>query len=207
MKKQIENDLQGLMLEQDRHVVSDDMVPLLNNMEQGLQRVTDIVQNMTVFSHVNYEHTQLFNVNHCIETAYKRAKKQINEGALFEFNLQDLPDIEINMGKINQVIANLMVNASQATENAGKIKVSSQLKDKQILVIVSDSGCGIEKSELDKIFDPFYTTKKERGSTGLGLAIAYDIALEHGGNLSVVSAVGKGSVFTLSLPLVTAVIH
>jgi signal transduction histidine kinase len=207
VKKQLETELQGFMQEQDMHFVSEDMQALLSDMEEGLQRVTDIVQNMSVFSRVNSEETQMFNINRCIESTFKMVKKQLKEKAEITLELNEVPDVEMNVGKINQVLTNLLINASQSIQSYGKIKVCSKLKDNQITVFVSDTGCGIEKSALDKIFDPFYTTKKEGEGTGLGLAISYDIVQEHGGKLSAASAVGKGTVFTLNLPLKTTVIH
>jgi two-component system NtrC family sensor kinase len=89
----------------------------------------------------------------------------------------------------------------------GSILISSRVVDKQILIYVTDTACGIEPSALKKVFDPFYTTKKEGEGTGLGLAISYDIIKEHNGDLAVSSELGKGSQFTISLPLTNAVLH
>lgn len=207
VKNKLQTDIQSLLLEQDMHFVSEDMADLLSDMEEGLQRVTDIVQNMSVFSRVDGDKKQFFNINDCIMSTHKMVKKQVTAKADLTLDLQELPDVEINVGKINQVLTNLLINASQAMKTRGEIKVFTKLKDNKVLVYISDNGCGIAPAALTKIFDPFYTTKKEGEGTGLGLAISYDIVKEHGGELKVSSKQDKGTVFTLSLPLKTAVLH
>ena len=162
---------------------------------------------MSVFSRVDGDIKQFFNINDCIRSTYKMVKKQVSEKADLTLDLQEVPEVEMNVGKINQVITNLIINASQAMISRGTIKVFSKLKDNNIVVYVSDTGCGIPQAALDKIFDPFYTTKKEGEGTGLGLAISYDIIAEHGGELNVSSKENKGTVFTLTLPITNSVLH
>jgi two-component system NtrC family sensor kinase len=207
LKKQLETELHGFMLELDTGCMNDDMYALLGYMEEGLQRVSDIVQNMSVFSRLHNEHTEFSNINNCIESTHSMLKSQVSEKVELLLDLQDLPEIEMNEVKINQVITNLLINASQSIQNYGKITISSTIQDNKIVVQVADNGCGIEEGALNKVFDPFYTTKKEGEGTGLGLAISRDIAHEHDGELSVISTLGEGSVFTLTLPITHVVIH
>lgn len=209
VKNKLQTDIQSIIIDQDMQFVSEDMDVLLSDMEEGLQRVTDIVQNMSVFARVDSDHKQLFDINDCIRSTYKMVEKQVSEKAEIRLELSDLPHIEINVGKINQVFTNLIINAAQAIESnkQGVILVSSRVVDKQILIYVSDTGCGIEPSALKKVFDPFYTTKKEGEGTGLGLAISYDIIKEHNGDLAVSSDLGNGSQFTITLPLTNALLH
>lgn len=200
MKKQLETELLGFMQDKDMHA-------LLSDMEEGLQRVADVVKNMSVLAWCNNDQTQYININRCIESVCRMLNKQVSEYAELSLDLQDMPAVEINVGEINQVITNLLINASQSMQTYGHIKVRSTLQGKEIIVSVSDNGCGIEKAALNKVFDPFYTTKKEGEGTGLGLAISDDIVQEHGGRLSVISELGKGTVFTVTLPVKTVVIH
>lgn len=200
-------DIESLIQDQDKHFVSEDMATLLSDMEQGLQRAANIVQNMTVFSRLDGDKKRMFDVNECIRSSYNLVKKQINAKASLFLDLQELPDVEMKVGKINQVLTNLLINASQAMTSRGTIKVFSKVKDNTVLVYISDTGCGIAPNAITKVFDPFYTTKKEQEGTGLGLAISYDIVKEHGGDLHVSSMLGKGSLFTLTLPVKTAVLH
>lgn len=207
VKKQLLQEIMSNIQESDVVFVAQDMDALLEEMEEGLQRVTDIVQRLTVFSRTNNDTKQLVNINDCIHSTCKMVQKQVASKATLLLELSELPTIYINVGKINQVLTNIIINASQAIEQSGEIKVSSQVVDNLIQVKISDNGCGIPEFQLSKIFDPFFTTKKEGEGTGLGLAISYDIMKEHAGHLDVESTVGLGTTFILSFPVKDLSIH
>jgi two-component system NtrC family sensor kinase len=97
---------------------------------------------------------------------------------------------------------NLLVNASHSIEKEGEISIKTWYEDKWICISISDTGCGIKEESLDKIFDPFFTTKEVGKGTGLGLSITYDIIEKHKGHITVESTVGKGTVFTVKIPVV-----
>ena len=114
----------------------------------------------------------------------------------------DLPNIQTDKSELQQVLLNLLTNAKDAIiQGKGLITLETSLKDKQIHIAISDSGRGMSPSELEKIFLPFYTTKEIGKGTGLGLSVSYGIIKHLGGKLSVKSARGKGSTFTIVLPL------
>ncbi len=207
VKKQLLQEIMSNIQETDVVFVAQDMEALLEEMEEGLQRVTDIVQRLSTFSRTNSDTHQLVNINDCIESTYKMVQKQVSSKANLSLELADLPLIYINAGKINQVLTNIIINAAQAIEHYGEIKVSTHVADNQINVKISDNGCGIPEFQLSKIFDPFFTTKKEGEGTGLGLAISFDIMKEHKGQLDVESTVGVGTIFTLSFPLQDLSVH
>jgi signal transduction histidine kinase len=102
---------------------------------------------------------------------------------------------------LNQVFMNLIVNAIQAIEGEGRIDVECFREGSSVVVRVRDDGRGIPLEAQSRIFDPGYTTKGVGVGTGLGLSIAYRIAANHGGSLRVKSEVGKGSEFTLRIPI------
>ena len=117
----------------------------------------------------------------------------------------DLPQVRVDPNQIQQVLINLLVNAADAIGvKGGEIFISTALKrlggEPTLELKVADDGCGIPATELDKIFEPFYTTK-ESGGTGLGLAVAWGIINEHGGTISVSSQPDRGTAFTVHLPL------
>ena len=104
-------------------------------------------------------------------------------------------------GQLNQVFLNLLKNAGQAIEDQGTIRLSSHATPTHIIVQIADTGTGIAPELIPKLFDPFFTTKEIGQGTGLGLAISHGIIEKHGGEINVESEVGKGTVFTVSLPL------
>jgi signal transduction histidine kinase len=201
-RDQLIEDLKALCENEDFDFISEDAKELLIDIKEGLARVIDIVQNMSVFSRVDSDAKQIFNVNRCIETTAKMAKKQIERQGSIKLILGKLPDTLINVGKINQVLTNLIVNAAQAIEENGQVIVKSRQEGDKLKITVVDTGKGIAEAHLERIFDPFFTTKPEGEGTGLGLSISFDIVKEHGGQLSVSSKVGKGTIFTIILPVV-----
>ena len=114
-----------------------------------------------------------------------------------------LPDIWIDDNQIQQVFMNIALNAAEAMNGEGTLAITSMLsrEDGQIEVHIADTGAGIAPEHLTKIFDPFFTTKDPQKGTGLGLAISYGIIQKHGGDIAVESTVGKGTTFTIKLPI------
>lgn len=113
----------------------------------------------------------------------------------------DLPQVIVDPRQIEQVFMNLLINANHAMADGGEIKITAKSLNGSVEVGVTDSGEGIPKKNLAKIFDPFFTTKKEGEGTGLGLAICHSIIEHNGGAMRVVSEAGKGSTFTVTLPI------
>jgi signal transduction histidine kinase len=107
--------------------------------------------------------------------------------------------------QIRQVMLNLLNNAMQAMPaGGGRIRVSTELTGESILIRVEDSGCGIPPEHLERIFEPFFTTKPPSKGTGLGLSISRAIVERHGGTLRVESTPGRGTTFTVALPVAGA---
>ncbi|MFH2132309.1 MAG: ATP-binding protein, partial [bacterium] len=118
-----------------------------------------------------------------------------------------LPRIKCFPQKLSQVFVNLLINAAQAIGEKGMITIKTEkgkslrrMGNKMIKITISDSGCGIPEDKLNRIFDPFYTTKSVETGTGLGLSIAYDIIKAHGGRISVKSKPEAGASFIITLP-------
>jgi two-component system NtrC family sensor kinase len=113
---------------------------------------------------------------------------------------QDIPPIRSNTGEIQQVFTNLMMNAAQAMKGKGLLYVKSQYEEGSVVVTLRDTGPGIKKEHLNKLFTPFFTTKDPGKGTGLGLSILHKIITNHGGSISVESEEGKGATFIVSFP-------
>ncbi len=114
----------------------------------------------------------------------------------------ELPRITGDPSGIRQVCMNLLVNAHQAIEEQGRVRVRTHCPDdSQIALVVRDSGCGIEKHIVDRIWEPFFTTKEVGQGIGLGLALTYTIVKDHGGDIQLRSQMGEGAEFTVTLPI------
>jgi signal transduction histidine kinase len=114
---------------------------------------------------------------------------------------EDLPSICGNINALQQVFLNILINARDAMANGGTITITTESSGYYVLVKFIDTGCGIEKQLLDKIFMPFFTTKGEGSGTGLGLSICRKIISEHKGEIKVESVVGEGTTFSIFLPI------
>ena len=115
---------------------------------------------------------------------------------------ESLPVLESDRGKLQQIFLNLINNAFQAMDDGGHLQVAlGQPGPDRLEVAVTDDGCGIPAADVKRIFEPFFSTKKKKGGTGLGLSITYGLVQELGGQLGVVSELGKGTTFTVTFPL------
>ncbi len=112
-----------------------------------------------------------------------------------------LPEVVCYIGKLEQVIINLLTNACQAIDGLGEIRIATKALDEYVTITIGDSGSGMCPEVRDRIFDPFYTIKPVGLGTGLGLSISADIVKKHGGEISINSQPGQGAEFTMKLPV------
>lgn len=195
----------ALLIKHDMAFINADIGDLLNDSQEGLQRVADIVKGLKLFSRIDTDEMQQHNLNDCVKTTLAMVNNELKYTCTVQTQLGDIPEIAMNVGKVSQVITNLLINAGQAIESTGKqgtITITTKVEGDFVMLVITDTGCGIDPSHLDKLFNPFFTTKPEGQGTGLGLSISYGIAQEHGGTLSASSDGEKGSCFELALPLV-----
>ena len=177
----------------------------LASMEDGLRRVQRIVRQLLDFSQQHNPELALADMNQVVNrvlllTDHLFVPHQVR----LETELApDLPEIMIDRHMMEQVLMNLVLNAIQAMRSGGVLTISTVVEESHCLVRVRDSGCGISSSVLPRIFDPFFTTKNEGEGTGLGLSVSLGIVERHGGRIMVESEVGKGTTFTVSIPLST----
>ena len=145
------------------------------------------------------------NLNGLLEEILELLKNQPNYGDIeVVARLKDtIPLIPGDPSGLRQVFMNLVINACHAINDEGKVDISTTYSDKDqaVFVKVSDTGCGIAHEVIDRIWDPFFTTKEVGKGIGLGLALSYNIVKRHGGEISVKSTVGEGSQFTVRLPV------
>ncbi len=167
----------------------------------GSERVRKIVQNLKTFSRVDQAVEQLADLNECLESTIAIVWNELKYKAQLEKDFAELPDIYCSPQELSQVFTNILVNAAQAIEKEGLVKIRSWLEDETIFISIQDNGSGIDKANLEKIFEPFFTTKSVGEGTGLGMSISYEIVKKHGGDILIDSELGNGTTFTVSLPL------
>ncbi|HJV66024.1 MAG TPA: ATP-binding protein [Geomonas sp.] len=186
--------------ELDIQYILSDGVESVDESLDGAGRVSKIVADLVGFSRTDGSDFAPADVNACLDRALSITNNELKHVASVVTELGTLPAVYCNAQQLTQVFINLLINASQAIEGMGVVTVKSRLEGEQVLVEISDTGCGVDPALQSRIFEPFFTTKEVGKGTGLGLSIAYDIARKHGGDLWVESVVGKGSTFTLSIP-------
>ena len=143
-------------------------------------------------------------INTIIEATTRLVHKEVHKRAEIELDLgSNLQTFKGNAQKIEQVLINLIVNASQSIPDntKGRIIVRTMKQNSHLVAQIVDNGCGMNEKTMKQIFDPFFTTKRAKGGTGLGLAIVFRIVEEHGGTISVNSKQGVGTTFTIKIPV------
>jgi two-component system, NtrC family, sensor kinase len=180
----------------------DDTAALVAESRDGLLQVKRIVQDLPDFSRAGAEEVwQAIDVHKALDSALNIVQSEIKHKANILRSYGDLPEIECMPSRLNQVFLNLLVNAGHSIKDSGTIIVSTSANGHEASICVTDSGCGIAAEDLSRIFDPFFTTKPVGMGTGLGLSVSQAIMHEHSGRIDVESAVGRGTRFTVRLPL------
>jgi PAS domain S-box-containing protein len=166
--------------------------------ESGTERVTTIVKRLRSFARLDEAALKNANIEEGIEDTLTLVHHEIKNRIQVIKNYGKIPVIACYPGQLNQVFLNLLINANQAIKDHGEIKITTLQRDNTVHVVIEDNGVGIPKENLNKIFDPGFTTKGV--GTGLGLSICYQIVKDHRGTIWVESEEGKGTKFTVIIP-------
>ena len=187
------------------HEKLEDIARYLKLVESEIARCGEIVKDLLAFS----RRTKITIESNRIEDIIDKALNLISHDLeMKEIQLQksiepNLPKVQCDFKQIQQVFLNLVYNASEAMGNGGILTVTANRASgsKDFLeVVISDTGSGIAKEDMENIFDPFFTTKEEEKGVGLGLSVVYGIIAKHNGTIEVESDLGKGSTFKVRFP-------
>jgi signal transduction histidine kinase len=187
--------------EADLEFLRDDVVDLLAESVEGVGRVRRIVQGLRDFSHPGEREWQSADLHAGLESALSVAWNEIKNKVEVVRDYGELPPIECLSSQINHMFLILLVNAAQSIQEHGQITLRTCCENGWIRIAISDTGCGIAAEIRKKVFDPFFTTRPVGKGTGLGLSMAYGIVTKHGGRIEVDSEPGRGSTFTIWLPV------
>ncbi|MBN1375155.1 MAG: PAS domain S-box protein, partial [Dehalococcoidia bacterium] len=170
------------------------------------KRAADVIKSFLVFARGQKPERQAVYINDILDGMLRLRRSQMNEENI-EVSAElaeDLPAVQGEVSQLQQAFLNIVLNAEYfmcKSNRGGHLKLSSSLEDGKIIVKIADDGPGIDPEKLNRVFDPFYTTKDVGEGTGLGLSICHGIIRGHGGEIYVESNPEKGTVFTVELPI------
>ena len=187
--------------------------PIFHNLSailDGGQRIKTIVTELRTFSSLGEAEHKRSKIVRRLQSTINLVQTNYREQVDFQTDFQADPEVECWPAKLNQVFINMMVNACQAIiskqnqtgdNTPGILKISTRIQDQLIAIRFQDNGSGISEDIQHKLFEPFFTTKEVGEGTGLGLAVSYGIIEKHQGKIDVESSIGKGTTFSIYLPL------
>lgn len=194
--------VQLLMMRNQEH---EPLVKDLQLIESNVKRISRIIRSLLDFARHNSgeEDWKRIDLVHLL-TQTMELMRHLMEKAGIELQVQneaeELPVVFGNVGEMEQVFLNLLINALQATPEGGRISIFVEVVNQKVIAKISDTGKGIDSEHLSRIFEPFFTTRENQGGTGLGLAIISGIVEKHKGKIEVESELGEGTTFTLTFP-------
>jgi signal transduction histidine kinase len=182
---------------------------LLDKIAKQTFRASEIVNSLLSFSRTSPTEFVEVDLNKVIRETLTLIEHQLEKASIeVKLTLESgLPGVKANSGKLQQVFLNLFLNARDAMETGGTLAIRTWNEDGFARIEVADSGQGIPPEHLERIYDPFFTTKGSRKGTGLGLSVTYGIVREHGGAIRVESRPGAGARFHVELPLARKPVH
>ncbi len=196
LKKHQGNEIQDKNIE----FILSDIENLFSESFEGIQQILSIVAGLKSFSRTTDTAFSSCDINQCIENSLKMARNELKYKCTLIKELSPLPEVYGNTNQLTQVFVNLLVNASQAISDKGTISIKTFVERTKVVVVMSDSGCGISPENLAKVFDPFFTTKPVGIGCGLGLSISYGIIHDHGGSIEIETKENVGTTFIIRLP-------
>lgn len=192
--------------ELDIDYIKKDLPKLISSCEDGARRTRDIVIGLRNFSRLEESKPEEVNIHESIDNTLNLLSGETKNRIQIIKTYSEIPKILCLASQINQVFMNILSNAVQAIEGTGNIWITTKIYDradglKFVKISFQDSGQGMTEQVMEKIFDPFFSTKGVGQGTGLGLSISYGIIQTHGGDIQVKSQVGIGTEFTVLIPL------
>ncbi|MGP8331728.1 MAG: response regulator [Methanosarcinaceae archaeon] len=188
-----------LEAEVDIDFILNDVPDLIKESREGTERIKNIVIALKDFAHPGENKLKLADINKGIDSTLNVVWNELKYKSTVIKDYGDIPPVRCYPQQLNQVFMNLLVNAVQAIEKEGEIRILTRALDGYVEIKISDTGQGIPDEDLSKIFDPFFTTKEVGKGTGLGLNVVYNIIQRHKATIDVESEVGKGTTFSMRL--------
>ena len=184
----------------DMDFVRDDAPDLVRTSKQSLERVRKIVSELRTFADSENQHKETVSLDDVMDEAIRELDLNNNRRVNVYRYLQQLPQVVCIPEQVRLVFRNILHNAQDAMPEGGTIEVAGEVHDDWVDVMVKDSGTGMSSEDMSCAINPFFTRKEIGEGTGLGLTVAYNIMVNHGGELHIDSSPGKGTMITLRFP-------
>jgi len=168
---------------------------------EASKRISKVVASLKNFARLDEAEMQTADIHEGIESTLTLLAHELGEKIEIEKNFGEIPPIRCYPAELNQVFMNLIRNGIRAIEDNGVIKINTRTLNKRVYVEIADNGRGIPEKDIGRVFDPGFTAWDVGVGTGLGLSISHNIIMKHDGVIEVASTPGRGSVFTVILPL------
>ncbi len=195
------DELRQLKRSMEYDYIRSDVEALIGESEDGIERVKKIITSLKDFSHIEEDEFRLADLHRGLDTTLNVVNNELKYKAEVIKEYGELPEVECMPSQINQVIMNLLINAAHAIEQFGRITLRSGHEGDWVWLEVEDTGQGIAPHLLNRIYEPFFTTKPVGKGTGLGLSLSYNIVRKHNGRIEVFSTQGEGTRFRVWLPV------
>jgi two-component system, NtrC family, sensor kinase len=186
--------------ESDLEFIGTDFQHLMGHTLGGVERIKKIVEQLRGFSHVSGGELAEEDINAALDNTLVITWNELKYNVEIVKEYGSIPPLLCNIGELKQVFVNLLVNAAHAIKEKGTVTLSTSEEKDNIVIRITDTGCGIASENLTRIFDPFFTTKPVGKGTGLGLWISATLIQRHQGTIAVKSSPGEGTTFTITLP-------
>jgi signal transduction histidine kinase len=195
--------IEAFTKEVDPVFLNKEIETLISGIEEGAGRTKQIVMGLRSFSRLDEDEFKETDIHEGLDSSLMLLRNKLKNRVVVKKEYGTIPSIECIPGKINQVLMNILNNASESIPEEGTIHITTGFtkNKKNVEIRIKDDGIGMTEAVKRRIFEPFFTTKEVGKGTGLGLSITYGIVENHGGSIQVESKPGKGSEFILTLPI------
>jgi len=188
-------------VEQNKDVNKERLNELILRSYTSLERIEKIVKNLLSFSRKNREGVKFDDIHEGLNSTLSVLRHELKDKISVHKQYCSDGKIECDLGKLNQVFMNVILNSTQAIKNKGNIWITTARKADSFIVSIRDDGEGIKKEHLNRVLAPFFTTKDVNQGVGLGLTVSYNLIKEHGGDMAIKSEHGKGTEAIIAIPI------
>lgn len=195
------NDIVKVEEELELDFILADLKTIIAESLAGADRIKEIVADLKDFVRPGEDEAQLADINRCLDTILNVIGHMFKGDVEVVRRYGDLPKVMCQPRQLNQAFMNILVNAVQAIEGKGEIRIVTLCLDDWVEIAISDTGAGMTDEVISRACEPFFTTREVGRGRGLGLNVAHNIVSRHGGTIDIASRIGKGTTLSVRIPV------